>query len=76
MKKILEKFAGRSSMHGIGFLASASSGKARIFWSSVCLFSMGMFVFMLSRLVVKYLSFPVLVTVEEVSATFKVCHQR
>ncbi len=68
VKKMFASFAGKTSMHGAGFLASAGSLKARVFWSLVCLASMGMFVFMLSGLVIHYLSFPVLVKVEEVGA--------
>ncbi len=66
MKKMCVDFSSRTSMHGMGFLASARSLKAKVFWSVVCLASMGMFVFMLSRLVILYLSFPVVVKVEEV----------
>ncbi len=67
IKKIIVDYAGRSTMHGLGFLASAKSLKVRVFWSIVCLTSMGMFVFMLISLVIHYLSFPILVKVQEVS---------
>ncbi len=67
MRNIFEDFAGRTSTHGIGTLASAGSLKAKLFWSAVCLGSMSMFLFMLSRIVKQYLEFPVLVIVEEVS---------
>ena len=66
MKKIFVGFSSMTSMHGMGFLSSAKSFKAKVFWSVACLASMGMFVFMLSRLVILYLSFPVVVKVEEV----------
>ncbi len=66
IKKTLANYAERSTMHGIAFIASARSLKARVFWSVVCLASMGMFIFMVSRLVIHYLSFPVMVTVKEV----------
>ncbi len=67
MKTIFGRFAGNTSMHGIGTLASAQSIKAKVFWSLVCLSSMGMFLFMLSRIVQQYLAFPVNVNVQEVS---------
>ncbi len=66
MNKIISNFAGRTSMHGLGSLSSAGSRKARLFWSLVCLASMGMFCFMLSRIVKRYLEFSVIVNVEEV----------
>ncbi len=66
MKKIISDFANRSTMHGIGSLNSAGSLKAKVFWSLVCLASMGMFCFMLSRIVRRYLEFNVVVNVQEV----------
>ncbi len=66
MNKIISNFAGRTSMHGLGSLSSASSRKAKVFWSLVCLSSMGMFCFMLSRIVKRYLEFDVIVNMEEV----------
>ncbi len=70
MKAVFEDFGGRTSMHGVGFLVAAKSLKAKIFWSCVSLGSMGMFLLMLSRLVIHYLSFPVLVRVEEVNIIY------
>ena len=67
VRKIFGSFAGNTSMHGIGTLASAGSIKAKVFWSVVCLSSMGMFLYMLSRIVQQYLAFPVNVNVQEVS---------
>ncbi len=66
MNRIISNFAGRTSMHGLGSLSSAHSRKAKTFWSLVCLSSMGMFCFMLSRIVRKYLEFGVIVNVQEV----------
>ncbi len=66
MKKIFNIFSDRTSIHGMRFLASARTMKTKLFWSAVCMGSMGMFVFMLSRLIITYASFPVLVKVEEV----------
>ncbi len=59
IKNIFEGFAVSTSMHGLGTLVSAKSLKGRIFWSTVCVGSMGMFLYMLSRIVQKYLQFPV-----------------
>ncbi len=67
VKNIFEGFAGNTSMHGLGTLASAGSWKGRVFWSGVCLSSMGMFLFMLSRIVKQYLSYPVNISIQEVS---------
>ncbi len=67
MKSILSHFASRTSMHGVGTLSSVASWKARVFWSLVCLGSMAMFLYMLSRIVENYLAFPVNVHVTEVS---------
>ncbi len=66
IKKMLLGFTERTTMHGMASISSAKSKKARVFWSVVCLASMGMFIFMVSRLVIHYLSFPVVVVVEEV----------
>ena len=68
-KRIISNFAAASTMHGIGSLNSARSFKDKVFWSIVCLASMGMFCFMLSRIVMRYLEFSVVVNVQEVSAT-------
>ena len=70
VKRILSRYAEQTTMHGLGFLASSRTIRARVFWSVICLFSMGMFVFMLSRLIFQYFSFPVLVKVQEVSVSF------
>ncbi len=67
VKGILTDFSGRTSMHGLGTLSSAESIKGKLFWSVVCLASMGMFLFMLSRIVKQYLAYPVNIQVEEVS---------
>ncbi len=64
--KIFSSFADRSTMHGIGSLASARSLKVKLFWSCVCMASMGMFLFMLTRIVKRYLEFNVVVNIEEV----------
>ncbi len=66
MSHIFSSYASRTTMHGMGTLAAAQSLKAKLFWSCVCAGSMGMFVFMLSRLVIQYLSYPFNVKVEEV----------
>ena len=67
VRSILADFSGRTSMHGLGTLASAGSIKGKLFWSIVCLASMAMFLFMLSRIVKQYLAYPVNIIVEEVS---------
>ncbi len=66
INNIISNFAGRTSMHGLGSLSTAGSRKAKVFWSLVCLSSMGMFCFMFSRIVKRYLEFNVVVNVEEV----------
>ncbi len=67
MKNIFDHWAGRTTMHGMGSVASAGSFKSKLFWSGVCVGSMGMFVYMLFRLVIQYLEYGVNVKVEEVS---------
>ncbi len=74
MKRIFGNFASSTSMHGIGSVSSARSLKVRIFWSIVCLSSMGMFLYMLSIIVKQYLAFPTVVNVEEVSISFITFH--
>ncbi len=66
INKVFSNFAAQTSMHGLGSLSSASSRKSKMFWSLVCLSSMGMFCFMLTRIVKRYLEFNVIVNVEEV----------
>ena len=66
IKNIFGSFAGNTSAHGLGTLASAGSIKAKLLWSVICLASMGMFCFMVSRIVRQYLEFPTNVNVEEV----------
>ncbi len=66
----LQWFADRTSMHGVPSLVKAKTTKGRLFWALVCVFGLGMFVFMLLSLILKYLSYPVIVKIEEVRNTF------
>ncbi len=68
MKNGFDRWASRTTMHGMGTLASAQSVKAKVFWSGVCVTSMGMFMYMLSRLIIQYLEYGVNVKIEEVSS--------
>ncbi len=64
----VKEWGSMSSMHGIPWLVTARTGKARIFWTIICVLSMVMFITMLSSLVVKYYQYPVAVQVDQVSA--------
>ncbi len=63
----VKEWGSMSSMHGIPWLVTARTGKARIFWTIICVLSMVMFITMLSTLVVKYYQYPVSVQVDQVS---------
>ena len=69
MFKTFDDWANRTTMHGMSAVASAVSFKAKLVWSGVCVASMAMFVYMLSRLIMQYLEFGVNVRIEEVSAS-------
>ncbi len=68
MFKTFEDWANRTTMHGMGSLALAGSFKAKLVWSGVCVASMAMFMYMLSRLIMQYLEYGINVKIEEVSA--------
>ena len=74
IKDILDKFADRTTMHGPERLSSAKSLKANIFWSLVCLGSLGMLFYMLTTIIIQYMSFQVLVNVKEVRKPYLVVH--
>ena len=66
-RKAVTGFAETTSMHGIPSLIKATSHKSKFFWLAVCTIGLGMFIFMLTSLIMKYFSFPVVVTVKSVS---------
>ncbi len=69
--RILEKFADDTSLHGVPHVIKAHSLKARLVWSVICLFSIGMAITMLSQLIEKYSSHPVTVRAHEVGIQIK-----
>ncbi len=69
VKAYLKEWGSMSTMHGIPWLVSARTGKARIFWTVVCILAMMMFIYMLVSLVLKYYQYPVVVKVDQVSST-------
>ena len=69
IKDILDKFAKRTTLHGAGRLSSAKSLKLKFFWSLVCLGSLGMLLFMLTSIIINYLSFKVITNIREVRAS-------
>ena len=66
MRENVKTFGQTTSMHGIPWLISARSGKARMFWGLVSLAGMIMFLYMLTSLVIKYFSYPVIIRVDQV----------
>ena len=67
VKAYLKEWGSMSTMHGIPWLVSARTGRARIFWTLVCILAMMMFIYMLVSLVLKYYQYPVVVKVDQVS---------
>ena len=67
MSDNVKTFGNTTSMHGVPWLISARSVKARTFWGLVCVIGMFMFIYMLVSLVIKYFSFPVVIKVDQVS---------
>ena len=67
VKEAVNNFADKTSMHGVPSLVRARNPRAKLFWSVVCIVAMGMFIFMLISLIIKYFSFPVIVKVDQVS---------
>ncbi len=66
VKAYLKEWGSMSTMHGIPWLVSARTGRARIFWTVICILAMAMFIYMLVSLVVKYYQYPVVVKVDQV----------
>ncbi len=64
--KIIEKFGDSTTLHGPSHVIKARSLKIRLLWSVICLFSIGMAIFMLKGLIEKYMSHPVAVRIHEV----------
>ena len=65
-KSPMHWFAERTSMHGIPSLIKSNTTSSKAFWSLVCIVGISMFTFMLILLVRQYLSYPVVVKIEEV----------
>ncbi len=74
MKHIWTKFGSSTSVHGIPHLISAKSLKLRMFWSIICLTSLSIFIFLLSKLIIKYYSYPVVVKISQVGFFFYNIH--
>ena len=67
VKEAVNSFADKTSMHGVPSLVRARNPRAKLFWSLVCVVAMGMFIFMLISLILKYFQYPVIVKVDQVS---------
>ena len=66
ISNICSNFGSSTSVHGIPHLISAKSFKSRIFWSIVCLASSAMFLYLLSKLITKYYSYPIVIKIHQV----------
>ncbi len=66
MTESVKTFGNTTSMHGVPWLISARSVKARTFWGLVCVIGMFMFIYMLVSLVMKYFDYPIVVKVDQV----------
>ncbi len=66
LERILEKFGDDTSLHGAPHVIKAQSLQRRIVWSIICLFSIGMALWMLYKLLEKYSSHPIQVRILEV----------
>ena len=63
-KKILLKFMGHTSAHGIGNIAHSKTILWKIFWTFVCLGALGMFIYQVYCLFLLYLSRPISTSVQ------------
>ena len=70
VKEAVNSFADKTSMHGVPSLVRARNPRAKLFWSLVCVVAMGMFIFMLISLILKYFQYPVIVKVDQVSISY------
>ena len=70
VKEAVNSFADKTSMHGVPSLVRARNPRAKLFWSLVCVVAMGMFIFMLISLILKYFQYPVIVKVDQVSILY------
>ena len=64
MKKLIHKFMGYTTAHGIGRLGDAKNIFWRLFWAAVCMGAFGMFIFQVWGLFKLYLSKPVATSVK------------
>ncbi len=68
LRRLMQEFAGGTTMHGIPKAIRARSTAARIFWSVVCLCAATMFCVQFTQLLQKYYAYPKKVTIEIVPA--------
>ena len=66
IKETIITFGDSTSMHGVSNVIKSDSTPGRVMWSVVCLAALAMFLFMLTSLVLQYLSFPVNVQISQV----------
>ena len=66
ISSICSTFSSLTCIHRVPHLISAKSIKLRIFWSVVCLASSATFLYLLSDLIEKYYSYPVIIKIHKV----------
>ena len=72
LSNICSHFGSTTTLHGVPNLISAKSLKLRIFWSIVCLASLVMFLYLFSKLLEKYYSYPVVVKIQQVTSALTI----
>ncbi len=69
-KQTIARFIDETSMQGVPFISRAQTTRVRLLWVLIVSLMFGMVTFMLSLLVIRYFSYPVMVDVRQVSDSF------
>ena len=66
LKETTETFASDTSLHGCPHIVQAKTKLAAGFWAVIFLAALGMFIYMLTTLFIKYYSYQVVIAIHEV----------
>ena len=70
-KQTITRFIDETSMQGVPFISRAQTTRVRLLWGLVVLLLFAMVIFMLSLLIIRYFSYPIMVDVRQVSVSLK-----
>ena len=66
LKETTQEFASDTSLHGFPHIVQAKTKLIVGFWTVIFLAALGMFLFMISTLIMTYYSYPIVIVINEV----------